>query len=233
MNIYKPAQWGLLCLLLLLGACQSGPDKIKRPFSLSSVGKSDVDMVADIRIEFLMKHLERLMEKLYLRNPREWKKGPHGSAKQAVRYYFNEPGRLLQETFKQRGADEIYLAFDPNYSGDRVLAFVAGLTHMTLDSYNGLQEFYLMDTLDPQKLYNCARNYEIASWKLRNDRQLNGQMFLLSNEPEGPVPNTSFERLFGKMIALQDSMARIVADSSNRRIKNVMQRMASVLFLPI
>ena len=54
------------------------------------------------------------------------------------------------------------LAFEESYEGDRVLALIEGLRGMVLDAYNGQQEFYLLDELDPQKLYNAARNIEIA-----------------------------------------------------------------------
>jgi hypothetical protein len=124
------------------------------------------------------------------------------------------------------------LAFDETYRGDRVLALMEGLRGMLLDSYNGKREFYLLDELDPQKLHNAARNVEIAVWKLSNDRGGDDRLYLLSNEM-GAVNNLSFERLFGKIIALQDSMARIVADATNRRIKNVIQSAASAVFIGI
>jgi hypothetical protein len=125
------------------------------------------------------------------------------------------------------------LAFDENYHGDRVLALMEGLRGMLLDSYNGKREFFLMDELDPQKLYNAARNIEIAAWKLNNDRNAEGELFLIANELAGPVQNLSFERLLGKMIAVQDSTARFVAQSTNRKIKNVIQSIASMVFIPI
>ena len=45
--------------------------------------------------------------------------------------------------------------------------------------------------------------------------------------------NLSFERLFGKMIALQDMMAEITANSGNRTINRVVQGAATMIFLPI
>jgi len=104
---------------------------------------------------------------------------------------------------------------------------------MVLDSYNGQQEFYLMDELDPQKMHNAARNVEIAVWKLSNDKNTKGQLYLLSNEMSDAATNLSFERLFGKIIALQDSMAVIVSDATNRHIKNVIQSAASAVFMGI
>jgi len=44
---------------------------------------------------------------------------------------------------------------------------------------------------------------------------------------------TEGERLVGKLVALQDHFAQIVADTSNRRSKNVIQSVASAVFFPI
>jgi hypothetical protein len=49
---------------------------------------------------------------------------------------------------------------------------------------------------------------------------------------EGDELNLSFERLFGKMINAQDMMAQIMADRSNRTIKNVIQTLVTA-FIPI
>jgi hypothetical protein len=35
-------------------------------------------------------------------------------------------------------------------------------------------EFFMLDELDPQKIYNSARNLEIAAWKLANARDAGG-----------------------------------------------------------
>ena len=86
--------------------------------------------------------------------------------------------------------------------------------------------------LDPQKLHYLARNYEIAFWKLEHDHDPRGRLYLFSNSLEGSG-DLSFERLAGKLIALQDYMAQVVADSGNRRIKNVIQSVASAVFFPI
>jgi hypothetical protein len=100
-------------------------------------------------------------------------------------------------------------------------------------SYGGKIEFYLTDTLDPQKLYNCARNIEIAAWKLANAHDAHGEPLILSNETAGDVRNLSFEREFGKMIGYQDVMAQIAAQRTNRTIRRVVQSLATAVFLPI
>jgi hypothetical protein len=113
-----------------------------------------------------------------------------------------------------------------------VAAFVAGLGGMLHDAFNGKTEFFVMDDLDPQRLYNAARNLEIAAWKLAQARAADGSPLLLSNEI-APVPNLSFEREFGKMIGNLDLLSRIVADKLNRTVVKVIQSMATAIFLPV
>ena len=104
---------------------------------------------------------------------------------------------------------------------------------MVFLAYNGKTEFYLTESLDAQKLYNSARNIEIAAWKLANARDARGQPLLVSNEMAGDVRNLSFEREFGKMIAYQDVAAQIAAQRTNRTIRRVVQTLATAVFLPI
>jgi hypothetical protein len=173
------------------------------------------------------------MEKLYRRNPREWHKGKLGSMDAAVARAFDPQLEFrFPELGQVRGADAIVLALKPSYSGDRVFAFGVGLSSMILLSYDGKTEFYLTDTLDAQKLYNSARNIEIAAWKLANGRDAQGNLLIVSNEATG-VPNLSFERELGKMIAYQDMMAQIAAQRTNRTIRRVVQTLATAVFLPI
>ena len=100
-------------------------------------------------------------------------------------------------------------------------------------AYDNRHEFFVTDQLDPQKLYNSARNVEIAAWKLANDRDPAGQLYLLSNSMDEAVANISYERLVGKIIGRQDMMAELIADRSSRTIRHVVQNMASAVFLPI
>jgi hypothetical protein len=57
---------------------------------------------------------------------------------------------------------------------------------------------------------------------------------LLSNGVNGDgVPNLSFEREFGKLIGIQDTLAKIIEDKSNRAIRFGVVNVASMAFLPI
>ena len=174
------------------------------------------------------------MEKLYRRNPREWRRGSHASADAAIARAFDPRAQFrFAELKNARGSDAILLALKADYGGDRVFAFGVGLASMVFLAYNGKTEFYLTDSLDPQKLYNSARNIEIAAWKLANARDAHGEPLLLSNEAAGDVQNLSFEREFGKMIAYQDVMAEIAAQRTTRSVRRVVQSLASAAFLPI
>jgi hypothetical protein len=90
-------------------------------------------------------------------------------------------------------------------------------------------EFYLLSEVDAQKLYNAARNTEAVAWKLATARNPRGESLLLSNS----MANLSFEREFGKLIGIQDTLAKIVEDKSNRAIRFGVVNVASMMFLPI
>jgi hypothetical protein len=234
-----------LCALLL--ACggtptfpAAAPATGKRPmpgdasFRATDLAKSDIDLVAETHVRECLASARLLMEKLYRRNPREWRKGNSASMEAAVARAFDPQYEFrFVELGNARGQDAILLALRPDYAGDRVFAFGVGLAGMVFLSYNGRTTFYVTDTLDPQKLYNSARNLEIAAWKLANAGDAHGEPLLRSNEIAGDVRNLSFEREFGKMIGYQDVMAEIAAQRTNRTIRKVVQTLATAVFLPI
>lgn len=224
-----------LLLALLLAGCVTpgGGKKLNSDFRLDYLAKSDIDMVSEAHQKTALESLRLLTEKLYKRNPKEWRRSGQAGPEAATARIFDRGLTDFRELEGKRGADAITLAFDEAYGGDRVLAFAAGLRGMLVASYNGKTELYLTDDLDPQKLYNSARNLEIAAWKLASRKNGAGELFLLSNEAEGPVKNLSFEREFGKLIATQDTLARIVAEKTNRSIVKVVQSVATAVFLPI
>jgi hypothetical protein len=224
------------CALASCGAPARKKDgsRIGSDFSVSSLAKTDIDMVAGTHFQQTFAHLRILMEKLYRRNPREWRKTgqPNGDAVVALVFDTRHDWRF-KELGDKKGAEAIALAFREDYQGDRVLAYIAGLATMTLAAYNDKSEFFVLDDLAPQKLYNSARNFEIAAWKLANARDPRGEPYLLSNETDGAVKNLSFEREFGKIIAQQDMLAQIIAEKTNRTVVRVIQSMALAVFLPI
>jgi hypothetical protein len=222
--------------LATIGGCASVPPEEvpARPFSVQDLAKTDIDQVAEIHLSQSRDHLVALMRKLYRRNPSSWRDARRPSGEFMVQRVFR-PARVpdFPELQGRRSVDAIRLAFEPDFSGDRVLAFVAGLASMLDAAYGDKREFFITDALDPQKLYNSARNIEIAAWLLRSRSADDGRPLILSHSLPDESLNLSIERLFGKLIALQDALAQLVAERSNRTIRTVVQRMVGAVFLPI
>ena len=107
-----------------------------------------------------------------------------------------------------------------------------GLYTMIHTSYNSKCEFFIPDTLDEQSLYNSARNIEIFVWRLNTRLKEDGHPLIFTNTLEGEVKNLSYERIFGKIISLQDTMALIVSNRTGRIIKEVVL-FTGMAFLPI
>lgn len=227
----------LVCLPWLAACANHGtaPPKPTRGFlAPSQFAKTDIDRVAEAHQREVFLNLRLLTEKLYRRNPRELKKSGRRSAEAGVARIFE--GRhdwRFAELKRARGVEAIHLAFRDDYQGDRVLAYMAGLAGMIQTAFQDRTEFFLTDELDPQALYNAARNVEIAVWKLSNARTASGDLFLLSNEATGTLQNLSFEREFGKVIAGLDVLSKILADKNNRTVVKVVQSLATAAFLPI
>lgn len=226
------------CLLALtalsLSGCLASPGQL---------AKTDVDRIADLHRRETFASLKRLAEKLYRRNPREWKKGGHASVEAALAQ-LTDPLRagLSPEPVVsggRRSTTLILAGLRDDYPYDRVAAFVGGLNTMLYDAFDGKTEFFVLDDLDAQKLYNAARNVEIAAWKLANAHRTQpeadlpaGAPLLLSNEMS-PVQNLSFEREFGRLIGSLDLLSQIVADKASRTIVKVVHNLATAAFLPI
>jgi predicted small lipoprotein YifL len=203
-------------------------------FKAGDLLKSDVDAAAELHLKESLASARLLMEKLYRRNPRELRKSGYASLEPAVERAFDPRyGFRFPELKGARGTAAIQLALKPEYEGDRVFAFSVGLAGMILQAYGDKTEVYLIDSLDPQKLYNAARNVEIAAWKLANARDAQGRLLILSNDMAGEAPNLSFEREIGKLIAYQDVMAQVAAQRTNRTIRRSVQFIATAVFLPI
>ena len=111
---------------------------------------------------------------------------------------------------------------------------MVGMVGMIRGSYNWQIEQFLFDSLDAQMLFNSARNLEILVWRLSNRRDARGELLLLTNSRPGEEDNLSFERQFGKMIALQDMLAFIVASKVDRGISQMVRgAVSTAAFLPM
>jgi len=201
--------------------------------SLAQLGKTDMDRMADVQMRENTQSLRLLMTKLYKRNPRALRKSTSDPVEKMVDWVFEGGhGWRFPAIDNKQGTDALYLAFAPDYQGDRVLPFIVGLQTMLLKAHGGKEEFYMTDNIDPQSVYNMARNVEIAAWKLSNARDAQGQLFLLSNQLSDSERNLSFEREFGKIVGRLDLYAITLSEKSQRMISRVAQNLATTLFLP-
>ncbi|MFT6915657.1 MAG: hypothetical protein ACJAWL_001967 [Motiliproteus sp.] len=215
----------LLLVLLLLAGCS---------FNIKNLAKGDIDMVVDQHILELNALTDQLLIKLYKRNPKQLAKNPGMTIDDRLQQLsLRPPTYRFEELDKQIGDQALEQAFSPTFSGDRVFSLMVGLKSMLYASYGMRTELFLLDDLDQQLLYYSARNLEILDWRLNNNRKNNDQLYLLSNGYQGTIVNLSFERIFGKMILIQDMMAKIVSGKSNRAINTLLHGMASTVFFPI
>lgn len=225
----------LMLMILPLSSCATrvvADGKMETRFDLRYLAKTEIDRVVDTNRAEVMAGLRRVAEKLYKRNPREWKKSGMPSMEAALDRLFS--GRAdFHELEGRREGEAALFAFSPNYHGDRVLAVMSGLLGMVYAAFEHKSDFYVLDSLNEQKLYNCARNFEIAIWKMSSTRNANGELLLLSNELNPNNPNLSFEREFGRVIGLLDFLSQIVADKNGRTVTRFTQSLATAMFLPV
>lgn len=202
-------------------------------YEVKNLVKSDIDLVADEFIAETRTAVGELVVKLYKRNPAQLEKNPGMTVE----------GRLAQlrvhryeldflELSGRQDVTAMNLAFDPNFRGDRVFALAVGLGSMLRQAYAYQPEMYLTDKLDSKVLFASARNVEVLLWKLKNARKPDGKHYLVTHEYRGVVDNLSFERLFGKIIILQEMMARIAGDSNDRAVTGAV-RAVSKVFIPL
>jgi hypothetical protein len=230
-----------LVAAILLSACADPAIRHKdgstsrRGFELSRVAKGDIDDVAETHQQAVIQSLRTLALKFYKRNPREFRKSGFSAAEPAVEALFAPLDDWAAAPL--RGSDwgrRLAEAWQADYPGDRVKALLEGLLGMCMASYDHHREFYFTTSLDPQKLYNSARNLEAVAWKISQAHTPRGEPLLLSNSMDAATgPNLSFEREFGKLIATQDNLALIIEDKGNRGIRAGMVNLATMVFLPI
>ena len=201
-------------------------------------GQSDVNRMATLSMQANLQSLYVLMEKLYRRNPQEWRKGGFDSrehAMQAVKKAI-ESAQPWPDLLDQRDIAGMSMALAPEFSSDRVAALTWATADMLITAYGGRTTLYLIHGLDAQSVYNAARNLEVANWMLTHRKLANGQPMLLTNEINPSERNLSFEREFGKMIARNDLMADVVTEKYRRAVIGYVQGLAGgslFQFLPV
>ena len=215
----------LLIMPFILTACMG--------YEIKNLAKSDIDLVADEFINETRSAVLELVVKLYKRNPVQLRKIPgmtvEGRLAQ-LRVHRNELN--FPELGGKQGIEAMLIAFDPDFSGDRVFALIVGLGSMLREAYSYKSEMFLTDRLDPEVLLTSARNVEVLLWKLKNTRKPDGEHYIITHEYKGVTDNLSFERLFGKIIILQEMMARIADDSDDRAVTSAVHAVSKV-FIPL
>jgi hypothetical protein len=88
------------------------PQPTERNFRASDIAKADIDIAAETHAQECLASARLLMEKLYRRNPREWRKGNYSSMQAAVDRAFNPQMQFrFPELGNAQGAEAISLAF--------------------------------------------------------------------------------------------------------------------------
>lgn len=223
-------------LAMTLDGCSTrlGKDgRTETDYGVKYLVKTEVDRMADATRKETVEGLLLIADKLYKRNPREWRQAGLPSREAAVDRLRRRLQNDWPELLGQRERFAAQLAFSEGFAGDRVAALVFGLLTMVDAAFEHKDDFYVFDSLNETKLYNSARNMEIAIWKLGQDRRAGGELFLLSNELDPANRNLSFEREFGRVIGMLDLIAQVVADRNGRTLSRVTQSVATAIFLPV
>ena len=220
----------------LLAACSSAPTphgEVKgAPFNAEEFLQSEGNRLTQAIMQANLTSLQLLADKLYRRNPAEWRKSAatreEALQKLAASVQGGQPWLPLDG---QRDVAALSTALSPGFSGDRVAAFIAACADTIVTAQGGKREFLYLDGVDPQHVYNAARNMETALWILNTRRDGAGRPLLLSNEISGDTRNLSFEREFGKIIGRLDLLAGYMTERYRRAGINYVQGLVAAPFL--
>ncbi|ABR91108.1 Uncharacterized conserved protein [Janthinobacterium sp. Marseille] len=224
------------CACAVLTGCSTTPAPRGEVKGMSASGKemgqSDTNRIATIAMRDNLESLYLLMDKLYRRNPAEWRKTGISReesikrVREAVEQRQPWPG--LQG---QRDIKALSLALTPDFAGDRVAALIYSSADMIIAAHDGKTEFFLIDGLDAQHIYNAARNIEIAVWLLGSRRNSSGKVLLLADDISENGRNLSFEREFGKVVGRLDLMAEFLTEKYRRAGITYVQNLIGGSFL--
>jgi hypothetical protein len=218
---------GIACVIVLSGCAIP----VKAPDEVRNLAKSDTAFFVEAVREQIDGGLRELLVKLYKRNPVQL---PDGMQVATRVEQLKAPRLNLQEFGNPQPDALIRLAFDDQFSGDRVYAFVAGLQSMVNHAFDHRREFLLLDDLPTaQFIYNSARNVETAAYLLRTRVTDAGQPVIYADGVSSDVLNASYSQLLGQLIGVQDTLAMTLAKKDQRTLNAVARGVASTLFLPV
>ena len=221
---------------LLTGCASDAPTnrgEVKgQDFSANELLQSEGNRTAKIAMLANQRSL-LLADKLYRRNPAEWRKS---AATRETALAQLELALLSAQPWAPLAGQRDVAALSPDFAGDRVAAFIVACADTIVTAHGGKREFYYLDGVDPQHLYNAARNMEIALWVLNTRRNAQGQPLLLANEIGPDTRNLSFEREFGKIIGRLDLLATYTTERYRRAVIGYVQGLVAaplLAFLPV
>jgi len=248
MQSWNRSQWRAAALQCLagvlmggLGGCVSAPAPHGavqgEKFSAEEIWQSDSNRMVTLAMRDNLESLWLLADKLYQRNPREWKKS--ASSREAALAQLRkavlerQPWPDLQG---QRDIAALSLALQPQFGGDRVAGFVYAAADTVITAHGNKTRFTLVDGLDAQHVFNAARNLEVANWILNSRRHADGSSLLLSNHIDDSQRNLSFEREMGKIIGRLDLVASYATERYRRSVIGYGQGLVAgpfLQFLPV
>ncbi len=224
---------------LTLAACSSAPpapttrgEAQSAPMTSSELAQSDVNRMATLGMRDNLASLTLLADKLYRRNPAEWRKThPNREAALAKLKAAIDSNAGWPDLQGKRDIAALSLALGPDFKGDRVAAFIAASADMLVTAHGNKTSFYLTDPLDAQYIYNAARNIEIAVWLLASRKNAQGLPLLLSDEINERERNLSFEREFGKIMGRLDLLSSVLTEKYRRAVITYVQNLLGGTFL--
>ncbi len=206
-------------------------------FAGAELLQSEGNRIAQNAMRANHRSLLTLADKLYRRNPAEWRKTATtreaALAQVETAMLSGQPWAPLQG---RRDVAALSQSLTPDFQGDRVAAFVLACADTIVTAHGGKREFYYLDGVDPQHIYNAARNMEVALWVLNTRRTAQGQLLLLANEIVGENRNLTFEREFGKIIGRLDLLAAYTTERYRRAAISYVQGLLAaplLAFLPV
>ncbi|GAA4330327.1 lipoprotein [Pigmentiphaga soli] len=225
---------------MIAGGCSTPQDPDwkganQEPMSGDQLIQTDFNRTVTLAMRDNLASLYTLLDKLYRRNPNEWRKAGHASREAAVA----DVRALIEARRPPKGLAGFHdiqilsMALDPDYQDDRVAAFIYGLADTLITAHGGKTRFYVLDVLDGQHVYNAARNVEAAAWLLASRRTASGAPLLLANEMSATATNLSFEREFGAIIGRLDLVANLLGENMRRVGINYAQGLLLFNFLPV
>ncbi|WP_248751516.1 hypothetical protein [Pseudomonas sp. MWU15-20650] len=235
-------RWPLL-LIAVLACCATGCSQqqgrdIARQLSNGNPDEffqTSVDRMATLGMRDNLQSLYLLMNKLYLRNPNQWRQSGYVDAVSAAREIRQaiENRQPLPALGDRRDLAALSYSLSPEFRGDRVGAFIYAIGSMLVTAHGGRTQFYMTDSINPQFVSNAARNIEKATWLLSQRQDANGVLLLFSNEISEEGSNLSFAVEFGKIVARLDLLAQMLDERYRRIGLNYAQSLLLMNFLPV